>query len=181
MANKPLHVIEDAAKIRRILQASAKDILLALDRANREAAKPILQKSKDFVPNETLSQWMKYGWSRRGDGQNALAWDKTEIEKGMLFRAGTKSKYSDYRALLQFKNTSGTGAIFEMAGRGKFQGKTPQGKAFVRNLDKKFPRKSRLIWRAADEVGLQILRQKIIDNYEVARKELQARIDRGGK
>jgi hypothetical protein len=112
-----------------------------------------------------LSQWAKYGWSRRGSGQGELNWDKKKIFDGYKFKAGKKSNFTGVRTLLRFTNESPAGSIFEVAGRGKSTGKTPQGQAFVKNLLNQFPRTSRLVWQAMDDIGADELREKIIENY----------------
>jgi hypothetical protein len=173
-------ILEDAARVRRALKELDPALLRALDKANREAAKPIINEAISLTPTDTLTNWSKAGakWKRKGEtGRGSLYYDKSEVIKGYKFRAGKKSSFSNYRALLLFKNMDPAGAIFEQVGR-KSQGKTPQGRAFVRNLNQKFPRTSRLMWRAVDEAGIDILQNKIAQNYENVRKEIQARIGR---
>lgn len=185
-------IIDDGVyQTRQILRKADKDSVLALDKANRESAKPIIDYAKQITPDSTLSQWSKYGWARRGvkeqfttgRGANkttglrgALDWDTSEIHKGYKFKAGKKSNFTGVRTLLRFTNESPAGSVFEIAGRGKAQGKTPQGKAFVAALNRKFPRKSRLMWRAVDVVGTDLLREKIIDNYNKLIDEYNAKL-----
>ena len=171
--------IEDAARVRRVLRDMDREILKELDKANREAAKPIIREAIQLTPEAPLSNWGPNGkWKRRGEGtgRGDLYWNKKDVTKGYKFLAGKKSSFSEYRALLLFRNSDPAGAIFEQVGRNG-TGKTPQGKAFVRNLLNKYPRTSRLLWRAVDETGLDILQQKIIQNYDDARRKLQRKID----
>jgi hypothetical protein len=179
-AKAKVAVMEDAARVRRALKELDPAILRALDKANREAAKPIINDAIALTPETTLSNWSGRNskWKRSGEkGRGTLYYDKADVVKGYKFRAGKKSSFSDYRALLLFKNMDPAGAIFEQVGR-KSKGKTPQGRAFVRNLNQRFPRTSRLMWRAVDEGGLDTLQGKIAQNYEAARREVQAKIGR---
>jgi hypothetical protein len=160
-------VIQDAARVRRQLRAFAPEVLRALDKANRKSAQPILNDAKGFVPDVP---YPLYGWVHRG----RTGWDATTIRKGFKFRAGKKSSRSDYRALLEFANTSVNGAIFEQTGKNSRGRKRPD---FVTKLNNAYPRKSRLIWRAVDEGGLDDLRNEIAKNYEVARQQLQLKLD----
>lgn len=173
--------IEDAARVRRALKELDPKLLRALDKANREAAKPIINEAAKLTPQNTLSNWSGpfAKWKRRGEGtgRGDLIWDRNDVIKGYKFKAGKKSSFNDYRALLQFRNENSAGAIFEQVGR-KSKGKTPQGQAFIRNLMAKFPRTSRLMWRAVDENGLDILQQEIAKNYEAVRKQVQGKIGR---
>lgn len=160
--------LESADRVRRQLQLLDKTLVREMDKANREAAKPIIERAKEFVPEVPLSNWKKYQWRRRGEGENALQWDANTVKKGFKLRAGKKSSYTNKKALLQFRSLSGQGTIFEIAGRGKSQGYTPQGKAMVRNLLRKFPHTSRALWRSVDEIGLTELQKAIIKNYNQA-------------
>lgn len=173
-------IIDDAARVRRALKELDPALLRALDKANREAAKPIINEAIALTPTDTLSNWSGSAskWKRKGEsGRGTLYYNKADVIKGYKFRAGKKSSFSDYRALLLFKNMDPAGAIFEQVGR-KSKGKTPQGRAFVNNLLQRFPRTSRLMWRAVDETGVDILQDKIAKNYEDVRKVVQARIGR---
>jgi hypothetical protein len=170
-------IIDDGVyQTRQILRKADKASVLALDKANREAAKPTIDYAKKITPDVPLSQWAKYGWSRRGSGQGELDWDKTAIFEGYKFLAGKKSKATGVRTILRFVNKSAAGSIFEVAGRGKSQGKTPQGKAFVQSLNRAFPRRSRLLWQAVDDFGNDELRAKIIDNYNKLIDEYNAKL-----
>jgi hypothetical protein len=162
---------------RQILRKADRDAVNALDKANREAAKPTIEKAKDITPDVALSQWSKYGWSRRGSGLGELNWDKSKIMRGYKFLAGKKSNFTGVRTLLRFANTSAAGGMFEIAGRGKSQGTSPQGKAMVRTLNRKFPNPSRLLWKAVDEVGNEELRERIIQNYNDLIDKYNAQID----
>jgi hypothetical protein len=160
-------VIKDAARVRRQLRAFAPEVLRALDKANRTAAKPILDQAKNYVPEVP---YPLYGWVHNG----RTGWDAGTIRKGFKFRAGKKSRSSDYRALLEFANTSVNGAIFEQVGKNSRGRKRPD---FVTKINNAYPRKSRLIWRAVDEGGLDKLRGAIARNYETARQQLQLKLD----
>lgn len=173
MANANFDVTKDAAKARRLLKEHAPKALSALDRANREAAKPIINYAKSITPSQApLSNWGRLG------GKGRIGWETGKVQAGYKFKAGKKSSFSDYRALLRFRNESPAGAIFEIAGRGKSRGTSPQGVAFIKNIEAKFPQTSRLIWRAHDDVGADELIKAIKDNYGKAINELNENLQR---
>lgn len=189
-------VVDDGVyQTRQLLRKADRKSVDALDKANREAAKPIIDYAKKITPEAPLSQWAKYGWSRRGEKvevnrgtkknpniglEGALDWNRNDIWKGYKFKAGKKSNFTGVRTLLRFTNESPAGSIFEVAGRGKMKGKTPQGKAFVRNLMRNFPRTSRLVWQAVDDMGADELREKIIENYNELIDEFNRGVDKIG-
>ena len=160
--------IENAAAVRRLMRQAAPDLLKEIDKANREAAKPILAYAKSIVPNNAPIS----GWAHNG----RTGWNSQAVQKGMVFRAGRQSRTSDYRALLEFRQNNAAGAIFEVLGR-KGQPKTEQGRRFSDVIKKRYPRVSRLLWRAVDDMGLNRLQQEILENYRSFETKLNARLE----
>jgi hypothetical protein len=169
--NRQIDITKDAAKARRLLKEHAPKALNALDKANREAAVPIINYAKSITPSGDLPL---SGWA---GGTGRLKWRTADVQKGFKFRAGKKSSFSDYRALLQFRSLDPAGSIFEIAGR-KSDGTTPQGKAMIKNLNERYPRTSRLLWQAHDEKGETELIKAITDNYGKAVDELNSNLRR---
>jgi hypothetical protein len=73
-------------------------------------------------------------------------------------------------------NKSRAGAIFEIAGRVKGDGKTPQGTAFKRILNEKFGDASRVVWRIVDRDRLKI-QANIVKALDEAKTELQKKLE----
>jgi hypothetical protein len=160
--------IDNAASVRRLMRDAAPDLLKEIDKANREAAKPILAYAKSIVPNRAPIS----GWAHAG----RTGWDSGKVAKGMVLRAGKRSSFSDYRSLLEFRQTNAAGAIFEVLGR-RGQPKTEKGRRFLDVINKRYPRVSRLLWRAVDDMGLNRLQNEIVQNYRSFEAKLNARLE----
>lgn len=152
-------LLRDAAQVRRILRQVDPTLLKEVDKANREAAKPILAYAKSLVPSRAPIS----GWQHNG----RTGWDSVKVAKGMVMRAGKRSSFSDYRSLLEFRQNNTAGAIFEVLGRRKTP-RTEQGRRFLDVIQNRYPRTSRLLWRAVDDMGLERLQDEIRKNYERA-------------
>lgn len=160
-------VIRDAAEVRRILRQVDPTLIREVDKANRQAAKPILAYAKNLVPSRAPIS----GWEHSG----RTGWNSQAVQKGMVFRAGTRSRSSQYRSLLEFRQNNTAGAIFEVLGRRK-QPRTAQGRRFLDVVQRRYPRTSRLLWRAVDEMGLERLQHEIKANYERAYDSLNRKL-----
>jgi hypothetical protein len=105
------------------------------------------------------------------------SWDTSEIIAGIVSSRATGKVRGDYTtsagALL---NKSRAGAIFEIAGRVKGDGKTPQGTAFKRILNEKFGAASRVVWRIVDRDRLKI-QANIVKALDEAKTELQKKLE----
>jgi len=159
--------IDNAASVRRQLREAAPDLLKEIDKANREAAKPILAIARAYV--DTVPGPL-YGWLHNG----RTGWNANDVRKGMKFKAGRKVRGSEYRALLLFQQENTAGAIFEVTGR-KSKGRNRPD--FVTKLNNAYPRRSRLLWRAVDEQGIDIIQNEIIENYRSFEVKLNARLE----
>jgi hypothetical protein len=160
--------IENAAAVRRLMRQAAPDLLKEIDKANREAARPILAYAKSSVPNSAPIS----GWAHSG----RTGWNSGKVQKGMTFRAGRQSRSSSYRSLLEFRQNDTAGAIFEVLGR-RGQPKTEQGRRFLDVIRQRYPRVSRLLWKAVDDMGLDRLQNEIIQNYKTFELKLNARLE----
>lgn len=98
------------------------------------------------------------------------AWDTGEVVSGIVSSRAQGKVRGDYTtsagALI---NNSRAGAIFEVAGRRKGEGRNPQGTAFKRVLTEKFGEASRVVWKIVDRDGA-----KIQANFVMALEEAKA-------
>jgi hypothetical protein len=101
-------------------------------------------------------------------------WDTSEVVTGIVTSKASGKVRGDYTtsagALI---NKSRAGAIFEIAGRLKGEGKTPQGTAFKKILIEKFGEASRVVWKIVDRDRL-----KIQANVEAALEEAKATLQK---
>lgn len=156
-------VINNVAKARRMMQRYAPEVKKALDKANREAAGPLVNLARNNVPDTPLSGW------RRG----RLAYNQAEVKKGIKVKAGKRSRRSPWSAVTQLRNDNPAGAIFELAGT-----KTTSGN-FVDNLNAKYPLGSvtRVIWKAIKDYPVRKYQDQVLQNYAEAEKQLQQILD----
>lgn len=180
-------VIENVRETRRLLTQFAPDVKKALDKANREAAAPLLAKAKDNFKTapDVMSGWMKQpsststgGWmdSRGRD----LHYDQKTAQRGVKFKQRGRAKGSPWSGVMQLRNETAAGMIYELAGR-KNNPTTPQGRVFIQQMNKIWTNKvaglSRGIWKSAVEYGTKYFTQTVVNNYKEAEKELQRRMD----
>ena len=101
-------------------------------------------------------------------------WDTSEVIAGIVTSKATGKVRGDYTtsagALI---NKSRAGAIFEIAGRVKGDGKNASGTAFKKILNDKFGEASRVVWRIVDRDRL-----KIQANVEAALEEAKATLQK---
>lgn len=156
-------VINNVAKARRMMQRYAPEVKKALDKANREAAAPLVNLARNNVPTLPLS-----GWQR-----GRLAYNQAEIKKGIKVKSGKRSRRSPWSAVTQLRNDNPAGAIFELAGT-----KTTTGN-FVDNLNAKYPLGSvtRVIWKAVKEYPIRKYQEEVLKNYVEAEKQFQRELD----
>jgi len=164
--------IENAREMRRLLAKLAPETKKALDKANREAAAPLLASAKSNFVDSPMRNWGKWTDGRGRD----LSYNAATVRKGIKIKAGGRSRTSPWSALTQLQNKTPAGAIFEMAGR-----KT-DNTAFTRNLNAIYfvnnNGVSRGIWKAIKEYPITKYRDAVIKNYEDAVKVTQAELDR---
>jgi len=101
------------------------------------------------------------------------SWDTGEVVSGVVSSRAQGKTRGDYTtsagALI---NKSRAGAIFEIAGRVKGDGKTPQGTAFKQMLREKYGEASRVVWRVVDKNRAKI-EAKFVLALEEAKAALQ--------
>jgi hypothetical protein len=163
--------IENAREMRRLLTKLAPEAKKALDKANREAAAPLLALARSNFVDSPMANWGKWTDKRGRD----LSYDVAAVRKGIKVKAGKRSRTSPWSALTQIQNTTAAGAIYEMAGR-----KT-NNTQFTRNLQGLFPVSvnglSRGIWKAIKEYPIRKYQDKVVENYDDATKVLQRSLD----
>lgn len=167
--------VEDILKFRRELVKFDPAVKKALDKANRESAAPLLGYAKSLVPSAAeapMSGWAKWNWNRIG------TYSAADIQKGLKVKQRGKSRGSSFFSILQLRNESAAGAIYELAGR-KNAPVGARGIQFIKNLQRWKPVQvkgvSRLIWPAAIEYGDDFQRA-VIKNYEIAKKAFEAKV-----
>jgi len=100
-------------------------------------------------------------------------WDTGEVVSGVVSSRAQGKVRKDYTtsagALI---NKSRAGAIFEIAGLVKGEGKTPQGTAFKEMLREKYGEASRVVWRVVDKNRAKI-EAKFVRALEEAKATLQ--------
>lgn len=163
--------IENVREVRKIISQLAPEVKKALDKANREAAAPLLTLARNNFPESPMRNWGKWTDKRGRD----LSYNAAEVRKGIKIKAGKRSKKSAWSAVTQIQNTTPAGAIFEMAGR-----KTNDTQ-FTRNLQSIFfvsiKGLSRGIWKAIKEYPITKYQAEVLKNYEEAVKQTQRKLD----
>lgn len=115
--------------------------------------KKLVQETRTDAPaTRPLRNWKAYegGTSRWG---NVLAFDPRAVRMGVRSKIGpvqNKALNTRERAFFLIEGNP-AGAVYETAGR-KTKGRTPQGRAFIRNLEAKsgitvIGRQGRLVWK----------------------------------
>lgn len=138
------------AAVRKIDSELAKE----LNREIYAIGKPIRDRARSYVPTKPpLSQWTTKRQNKAGE-ETPYPWRKQArtgiaIERGAGKKSGQRRLTNASGRLLSVKQTNTAGAIFDLAGAGNYS-RTPQGEAFKRNLNARYGRGSRTMWRAAE-------------------------------
>lgn len=162
---------------RSALAKFAPEVKKALDKANREAGKPLVALAQSYVPADSpLSGWADKDGNGFWNG-GARAWNSAEVKRGIKIKQGkrSRSKRSPWSAVTMLVNDSAAGMIFETAG-------SKSNGVFVQNLiNKGYPFKedgvTRIIWKAVKNYPIVKYRVAIKDNYAEAEKQLQRILD----
>ena len=93
----------------RALKVIDPEAMKALRVGFKNAATPILNKTKSNVPGRPLSGWG--GWVNDKNGRD-LSWDQSKVKRGLRSKVSVSKK----RAGLQLVNASPQGSIWETAG-----------------------------------------------------------------
>lgn len=126
-----------------------------------EMKKLVQETRADSPPKTPLRNWKKYegGMSRWG---SVLAFDPRAVRMGVRSKIGpvrNKALNTRERAFFLIE-ANPAGAVYETAGR-KTKGRTPQGRAFIRNLKNKsnitvIGKQGRLVWKNVIENRNQV-------------------------
>lgn len=169
--------IDNVRETRRVMGKFAPEVKKALDKANREAGKPMLNLAKAQFVDQPMTNWGR--WIAAKDGRD-LSWSQGEAVKGVKIKQRGRAKRSPWSGVLQIRNESAVGAIFEMAGR-RNKPSTPQGAQFIKNLQSivtvPIGGLSRGIWRAIVKYPSSKYTDQVVQNYAEAEKELQRILD----
>lgn len=188
MAEQANVIIDNVKEIRRAMTKYAPEVKKALDKANREAAAPMISMAKRNFVDIPMRNWVtrtnangdqKPGWISKKDNRD-LTYSAAVAQKGIKIKQRGRAKRSPWSGVLQIRNESAIGSIFELAGR-KNDPSTPQGIQFIKNLQDITPVKvkglSRGIWKAIKEYPVKKYTDQVVANYEEAEKQLQRELD----
>jgi hypothetical protein len=171
--------VDGIQELRKALGQFAPDIKKQLDKANREASRPLIAFGKQNMVSIPMTKWFTSGWNDNG---RDLRWDKATADKGIKIKMRGKSKRSEWSSVMQFRNESAVGAIFEAAGR-KNKPTTVGGEQFIKNTQRWFYVKgnglTRGIWKAFfKDFGSGRFVDIVMKNYQEAEDALQKRLDK---
>lgn len=132
----------------------------------REAANPMVNGARGFIPNEApLSKWSNGG--RTG-------WSTARVKAGITAKVSTsRSKTKEIR-LLNVVQKDVAGAIFDMAGR-RSNGNTLSGQNLIKVLNEGNGPASRSMWRAYklyEQITTENLRLAVADLEELLNNRL---------
>ena len=160
------------------LKAFDKNLARRTDKKINDAAREVAKLGQSLVDPQGLSGWQRQLPGGTGATRRA-GYDPALIAKGIKVKRRRQKKRSngEVRSFVVVANTTAAGAIWEVAGR-KSDGKTPAGRAMVRNIRNRGGAASRTIWAAADQTDMGALRQKIRDVINQSVAEANAKIKR---
>ncbi len=112
----------------------------ATNKRVRKSVVPLQNAVRARIPGVALSNWNsgRYGF----EGGAAASGVKVKI-------GGSKSAKKMTWELVTLRQSNAGGSVFDMAGR-KSSGGSPQGRAFISNLNSRFGAASRSMWPAAE-------------------------------
>ena len=163
------------------LRAFDKNAARRIDAGINKAAKVVAEDAKALVDNDILSGFARQlpggtpGNRRQAYG---MGYDDPLIKAGIrVKRKRQKKTGNELRSFVVIANTTALGAIWEVAGRAS-RGKTPAGRAMIRNIEKRDPGPvSRTVWRALDNDGGKV-QDEIQKQIDEARRLCQRQINR---
>jgi hypothetical protein len=159
----------------RYLRKVEPELARLLPREMKSAAKPVVDRARELVPQPTaLTNWGKWTLARSSGGDRA--WTK-KARSGIVAQTDVRPIGPDNKInLLSIIQKDGAGAIYENAGRHP-QADTARGRAFIRNLNAKHGESPRYLWPAVEENLFYLNRelQDVIDKWSL---ELEKALDR---
>lgn len=113
----------------------------------KETAAPLVAAARQLVPAPSpLSRWKAGG---------RIGWEAGRARSAITAKPSTAAPRGRRIKLLSVVQANPAGAVFDMAGRAS-GGRTPQGQAFIRNLNARYGTASRAMWRAAEQTRPQV-------------------------
>jgi hypothetical protein len=188
-------VIKGTVETRRALRQFDRDVLREMDREIRAETQPLIAYARNKVrgaqggSEPPMSGWITwkatpYTKTDKTTGKSKVVsgkgWDKQVIDRGIKVKSGKRRKGSIFSALLQLRQESAAGSIFEMAGRTS-SGKTASGRQFIYNLNNRNQHAGRSIYKAVDDLGVSGLADVVMRGYDRAAKVAQAALEKAGQ
>lgn len=159
------------------LRALDKNAARRVNAAINKAAGEVRDVAKGLVDPQGLSGWQRQlpGGTK---GSRRAGYNPAEIAAGIkLKRKRPKKNGPVIQSAIVIANTSAAGAIWEVAGR-KSDGKTPAGMAMVKAMRQRGGAASRTVWAAADQTDMGHVHDVIVEQVNIARKQVQSMIDK---
>lgn len=122
--------VKGVIELRKALRQFSPDLGKGLTAEMGAALKPIVRKSRSFLPanDQIISGWVKSG----KEGRRFPEYDASIARKGVTYKTSpSKANRRGFRSIASIFNKTAAGAIYETAGR-----KTPNS-VFVQNLNNK--------------------------------------------
>ena len=181
MAEKAF-VIVGLEKTVKDLKKFDKKALKEFNKVIRENLREAKEDAIAQVPFSPLSNWVDNPNATqkekgRYNGKSRMpVWNPAEVREGIKSTRSEGKVHADYTTSAgALKNTAGAGRVFEVAGR-KSTGKEGRGSSFIPNLEAKFGKASRVVWKAVDHIRPKFERD-IKSALEVAKATLQKDLD----
>lgn len=153
-----------AATLKALRQFNPK-LRRATDRKIRRAADPLRRAVQARLPGVALSGWTTGRYAYAGSSARA----------GVKVRIGGKGRRSKTTwPLVTLQQRDAGGSVFDMAGR-RSRGRTPQGVAFIANLNARFGTASRSMWPAAEQ-NLGPVRAQVVAAIDEASKQVNVQL-----
>ena len=160
------------------LKAFDKNLARRTDKRINDAAREVARLGQSLVDPQGLSGFQRQlpGGKK---GARRAGYDPAVIARGIKVKRKRqkRSTNGEVRSFVVIANTTAAGAIWEVAGR-KSDGKTPAGRAMVRNIRKRGGAASRTVWAAADQTDMGAVQDKIRAAINESVAEANAKIKR---
>ena len=154
--------VEGVAKSLKILNNMDRDMAKTLRAELRQAVRPVVAAAKQNVPARPLSNWGAWTTPRGRD----LSFDGAQVRRGIKYvqRQTPEKQRGRYKrdiALLQLRNQTVAGSVFELAGSGSTS-------TFNRNIEQRHGQPMRVLYKAWDARQDGVMRsvRRTIDDIE---------------
>ena len=176
-AAKPTGFAETMTALRQLDKNAARRINVAI----KKAAEDVAAEARSLVVGDVLSGFARQmpggtaGTRRKAYGNG---YDDDLVRKGIKVKMRRPRKRGPaVQSFVIVANTTPLGVIWETAGR-RSTGKTPAGRAMIRNIRTRDGVPNRTVWRAADRTDMGAVRRKIEEQMALARSLCQQQINR---